>query len=290
MEVGLETDPSRRLHDLKFPETPRSRTLTDQEIEWFLRALVDEERCYQRGFLLCLLTAARLGEVGEARSAELAGDVWTIPQGRTKNCVEHRIALGPWGTSLMQTDGEWVFPAPKTKGFLTRNCWYKARNRVKGRMEKIAGRPIERFTPHDFRRTTRSNTKKLKVDYETAEAMLNHVKKGLERTYDRYELEDEKRASFLKWEREVAEIARRAGVAEALGVPSSPPVTCAGTDKRALPSEAGVAPADTAAPAIPVIRLAGKFALGRAGYGYLSNALPSRAPDPASECPRDSGA
>jgi hypothetical protein len=33
-------------------------------------------------------------------------------------------------------------------------------------------------------------------------------------------MEEEKRAWFLKWEEEVAMIARRAGVAEALGVPS----------------------------------------------------------------------
>lgn len=86
-------------------------------------------------------------------------------------------------------------------------------------MERLAGRPIERFTPHDFRRTARSNTKRLKVDFETAEAMLNHVKKGLERTYDRYDLEEEKRAFFLKWEAEIAEMACGAGVAERLGVP-----------------------------------------------------------------------
>lgn len=86
-------------------------------------------------------------------------------------------------------------------------------------MEELAGRPVERFTPHDFRRTVRSNTKRLKVDFETAEAMLNHVKKGLERTYDTYELEEEKRAWFLTWETEIAEIARRAGVADKLGVP-----------------------------------------------------------------------
>jgi hypothetical protein len=50
-------------------------------------------------------------------------------------------------------------------------------------MTKSAGRPIERFTPHDIRRTARSNTKRLNVDFETAEAMLNHLKTGLERTY-----------------------------------------------------------------------------------------------------------
>lgn len=221
LEVGLEVDPSRRLGDLRFPETPRARRLALQEIAWFLEALVEEERDYQRGMLLWLLTAARLAEVCEARSEELCGGIWTIPSSRTKNSVEHRIALGPWGWSLMQSDGEWVFPAPKLDGPRSRNCWYVARNRVRERMERLAGRPIERFTPHDFRRTCRSNTKRLKVDFETAEAMLNHVKKGLERTYDTYELEDEKQAWFLRWETEIAGIAREAGVAEALGVPAS---------------------------------------------------------------------
>jgi integrase len=221
LAVGLEVDPARRLGDLRFPETPRARRLALQEIDWFLQALVEEERDYQRGMLLWLLTAARLAEVCEARPEELCDGIWTIPASRTKNSVEHRIALGPWGLSLMQTRGDWVFPAPKLDGPRSRNCWYTARNRVRERMERLAGRPIERFTPHDFRRTCRSNTKRLKVDFETAEAMLNHVKKGLERTYDTYELEDEKRAWFLTWEREIAAIARKSGVAKALGVPAS---------------------------------------------------------------------
>lgn len=220
LQVGLEADPSRRLGDLRFPETQRSRKLAHEEIGWFLQALIEEERDYRRGMLLWLLTAARRVEVVQARSDELLDDIWTIPAARTKNSVEHQIALGPWGCSLMQSNNEWVFPAPKLDGPRSISCWYKARDRVKKRMERLAGRPIERFTPHDFRRTSRSNTKRLKVDFETAEAMLNHVKKGLERTYDTYELEEEKRAWFLKWEHEIAEIARGVGVADLLGVPS----------------------------------------------------------------------
>lgn len=88
-------------------------------------------------------------------------------------------------------------------------------------MIESSGQQINQFTPHDFRRTARSNTKRLDVDFDTAEAMLNHVKKGLERTYDLHEMEDKKRAWFLKWEREVALIAERAGVAEALGLPTT---------------------------------------------------------------------
>jgi hypothetical protein len=86
-------------------------------------------------------------------------------------------------------------------------------------MSEYAGRQIDKWTPHDMRRTARSNTKRLKIDFETAEAMLNHAKKGLERVYDGYELEDEKREWFLKWETEIVAIAKKVGVADALGVP-----------------------------------------------------------------------
>ena len=222
LEVGLEIDPSRRLGDLRFPETPRSRKLSMQEIEWFLKALVDEPAHFRRGMLLCLLTAARISEVACARTEEVVDGIWTIPASRAKNSQSHRIALGPWGRSLIASDSEWVFPAEKVLGPRNRSTWYKARDNVHARMVEFAGHPIERFTPHDFRRTARSNTKRLNVDFDTAEAMLNHVKKGLERTYDLYELEDEKRNWFLKWELEIARIARLAGVADALGVPKEP--------------------------------------------------------------------
>jgi integrase len=217
-KVGLEKDPSTRLDDIRFPETPRSRKLSDQELEWFLRAVALEERDFRRGFLLCLLTAARISEVVLARSEEVINGVWTIPAGRAKNSSAHRIALGPWGQRLIQSNHEWVVPAERADG--PRKCgWYKARDRVLARMRQMAGVEIENFTPHDFRRTARSNTKRLKVDFETAEAMLNHLKQGLERTYDQYELEGEKRAWFLKWENEILAIARKAGVAAMLEAP-----------------------------------------------------------------------
>lgn len=67
LEVGLETDPSRRLGDLRFPETGRSRKLSLLELEWFLMALVEEPRWVQRGMLLWLLSPARILEVVRAR-------------------------------------------------------------------------------------------------------------------------------------------------------------------------------------------------------------------------------
>jgi hypothetical protein len=220
-EIGLEVNPAARLTDLKFAESPRDRSLSLEEIGWFLQALVPEPRLYQRGMLLWLLTAARISEVIFARRDELVDGVWVLRPDRTKNSRLHRIALGPWGQSLFKTNSEWLFPSERTEGPRVARGWYKARNRVLERMSEISGRDILRWTPHDMRRTARSNTKRMGVDFETAEAMLNHAKQGLERTYDGYALENEKREWFLAWEEEIARITRENGVAEALGVPAS---------------------------------------------------------------------
>lgn len=222
-EIGLTSSPAFRITDLKFPESPRSRMLSLEEIGWYLRGVACESRQHQRGMLLWLLTAARISEVSFARSEEFCDGVWTIPGARTKNRRPHRIALGPWGQSLFHSNSAWVFPSGKIDRPLAACAWYKARDRVLERMRDYAGRPVERWTPHDLRRTARSNTQRLKVDYETAEAMLNHSKQGLARIYDGYEFEDEKREWFLKWENEIARIAREVGVAEALGLPQPAP-------------------------------------------------------------------
>lgn len=219
-EIGLAANPAARLSDLKFPEVPRERKLSLHEIGLYLQALVPEPRHYQRGMLLLLLTAARISEVIFARREEYLNGIWTIPAGRVKNSRAHRIALGPWGQSLIETNADWVFPSERIDGPRAPCGWYKARNRVLKRMSQFEGAPIEQWTPHDLRRTARSNTKRLEVDFETAEAMLNHSKRGLERIYDGYELEDEKKAWFLMWEEEVVRIAREMGVAQTLGAPA----------------------------------------------------------------------
>lgn len=224
-EIGLPGNPAARLTDLKFPESPRDRSLSLEEIGWFLKALVPEPRLYQRGMLLWLLTAARISEVIFARRDEVIDGVWEVSPDRTKNSRPHRIALGPWGLSLFRTKSEWVFPSERVDGPRVARGWYKARNRVLERMSELSGRPIPKWTPHDMRRTARSNTKRLGVDFETAEAMLNHTKQGLERIYDGYALEEEKRAWFLAWEEEVLRIARETRTADALGAPAPIAIT-----------------------------------------------------------------
>jgi len=218
-EVGLEENPARRLADLRYPEPPRQRKLSQEEIGWYFRAVAEEEeRDVRRGLLLLLLTAVRMSEMCNAMASEVVTGVWTIPQGRSKNDKPHSIALGPWGQALMTTNGRWIFPAPKIDG-PRKSGWYKARDRVLARMAQYAGRPVEHFVPHDLRRTMRSNTKRLRIDYETAEAMLNHVKTGMARIYDGYEHGEEMASAFLLWENELVAIAEELGLAKKLEIP-----------------------------------------------------------------------
>jgi len=219
LEVGLKTDPAARLGQIRFSERGRSRTLSLCEIGWFLRAVAEEPDACRRGWLLMLLTAVRRSELTRAQSSEVGDGFWTIPAERSKNSIPHSIALGPWSQALIVSGKKWIVPAEQAEGPRIHG-WSRSRDRILKRMSRFAGYPIDRFTPHDLRRTARSNTKRLKVDFETAEAMLNHTKRGLERRYDTYGLEDEKRAWFLKWEGEIVRIALQASLGELLNLPA----------------------------------------------------------------------
>ncbi|MDB5575903.1 MAG: hypothetical protein JWR80_1079 [Bradyrhizobium sp.] len=153
-----------------------------------------------------------------AGASEVADGVWSIPPERTKNSLLHRIPLAPWGRSLTATNRAWLIPSSRKEGAMMAG-WYKVLARIHRRMEEIAGRKIAHFTFHDLRRTMRSNTKRLKIDFETAEAMLNHKKKDLEEVYDGYDLFDEKHDGFARWETFLIGLAVSANVFEAFSIP-----------------------------------------------------------------------
>lgn len=223
--VKLQADPATTLNGKHFEESKgKERYLTDDEIKWFFQALAMEQRMsastsYRRGFLLLLLTGCRRDEVIYAPSSEYRDGVWHIPGSRVKNDQNHIIKLGPWGQSLMQTNSEWLIPHPSGEGPISEDVWYNIRDRILRRMTQLAGYEIPTWSPHDLRRTLRSNSRKLGIDYETREAMLNHVKKGLERRYDVENMEDDMADGFARWELKLIGLAHEANVADALGCP-----------------------------------------------------------------------
>jgi integrase len=59
---------------------------------------------------------------------------------------------------------------------------------------------LSNWTNHDIRRTVRSRMSRLKgISLEAREAVLAHVKPGIQRVYDVYEYLDEKREALELW-------------------------------------------------------------------------------------------
>jgi integrase len=59
---------------------------------------------------------------------------------------------------------------------------------------------IDRFTPHDLRRTAVTHLARLKVPLEWRERIVNHLPKELDATYNLYEYDEEKETSMKRWE------------------------------------------------------------------------------------------
>lgn len=218
--LSLKIHPAPTLNSNWFYTGPKAnqRFLSDDEIRWLLMALVDEEPFYQRAFLLLLLTAARRNELFGAPSAELRGGIWTLPAERSKNGEVNVVALGSWGKALVVTNQSWLFPSSRIDG--PQLCgWFKVRDRIHARMEKLAGRRIPSWHFHDFRRTFRSNARRLGIDRDIAELMLNHKRKGIEGVYDKNQEVELRASGFAAWEAFLLNIAKSAKCAAKLMAP-----------------------------------------------------------------------
>ena len=210
------------------PNTRRERTLTESEIRTLwgsidTASISDEVR---RALKLVLLTGQRPGEVAGIHSDEIDGHWWTIPAARAKNGKEHRVYLTSTALSLLgDTTG---------KGFLFR-CPHEARDQsidphalpvavrrnlvwpltdAKGKpLYQKDGKPatenklrVDKFTPHDLRRTASTFMSELGFHDEVIDSVLNHVKKGVIGTYNRYKYDREKQQALESWERKLLSI------------------------------------------------------------------------------------
>ncbi|PQM27777.1 hypothetical protein CVO77_04215 [Sphingopyxis lindanitolerans] len=247
--IGLKAHPAPTLNSNWFATGPirNKRYLSVEEIGWFFRALVEEPHLYRRALCLLLLTAARRTELFELPASEIVDGLWTLPAERSKNGEPNYVALAPWGQRLSQTNHEWVFPSPRVDG-PQRNGWFKSRDRVHARMEKFAGERLARWHFHDLRRTFRSHARRVGIERDIAEMMLNHKKKGLEAIYDQNDELELRADGFARWERSLVEIAEEMKVAGFLGVPYPYP---AAPDAE---EQAPVSPPPVAPPPRPPLR------------------------------------
>jgi integrase len=188
--------------------------LTDVEIKMLWNCLelertdIDVYRLTKLALKTILLTGQRPGEVVGMNSEEINGEWWIIPAERRKNNVENRVPILPMMAEIIETarvysgDSRYVFRSsynedmPLTVGAMARAI----------RRHSVEMGIVERFTPHDLRRTLRTRLADLKISDIVAELVLGHTLQGVLGIYNRYTYDIEKKQALAAWEKNLSEI------------------------------------------------------------------------------------
>ena len=218
VELGLiDANPLAGARKQGGAETPKTRVLTDAEIAAFLDHLEDPESprdpSVDRALRLMFLTAARPVEVAEMRLDQLidldgADPVWLLPQ--PKNKRPHIIPLSAPAVAIIKAA---IADLPKVEGVecafvfasrydprkpVERHSLSHAVSRSILKQNRPASeRPknIQKFTPHDIRRTTATLAQAAGIPREHVKALLNHIDRDVTAVYARYDMRAEKRAA-----------------------------------------------------------------------------------------------
>jgi integrase len=171
-------------------------------------------------YRLLMLTGLRLNEVARATWSEfdLANGEWTIPASRMKGTNSkaraHVVPLTPNVMTIIEDlpkfkRGDFMFSSrlgerpihlgSKAKTRLDRRMLRSLRALARMRGDDPEKVIIAPWTNHDIRRSVRTGLSRLRVDRDVAEAILAHIKRGVEGVYDRYDLVGEKRHALELW-------------------------------------------------------------------------------------------
>jgi integrase len=204
---GLEANPVRGMQRL-YQEAPRERNLDAHEIATIWRDLEGRTPVNRAVLRLILLTGQRSGEIRRMRWADIEGSTWTMPPGyrkrKGKASRRHRVHLSQLSIAELER-----VRAYERDGFVFPNRSHKPID--KDGLARVVGRMcsrlvMERWTPHDLRRTARTMWTDLGVDWVVGEKLLGHRLPGILATYDRGEQWEDRVAALDRWGRHLTEL------------------------------------------------------------------------------------
>jgi integrase len=193
----------------------RTRTLSPAELKVVWGHLNNTEGEYgtaevKKAIMMILITAQRPGEVVGMHSDEIEEDWdgdgwWIIPKERTKNKKsEHMVYLSPMALQIIGGRKGYIFSMPDSTEPILRMALSHLVTKRTVNKEPYYGLP--RWTPHDLRRTARTNFSRMGIPVPVAEAILNHAKEGMVKVYDLHEYKDEKKKAMLMWDKELRKL------------------------------------------------------------------------------------
>jgi integrase len=167
------------------------------EIPEFIAKLRKRDGAAARALEFAVLTAARSGEVLNARWGEfdLNGAIWTVPAERMKAGKEYRVPLSPRALKIIKDmahhqNSKFVF-CNQPDGSLSEKALYKTLRRMK----------VESATPHGFRSAFRDwAAERTNFQNHVVEMALAHtIGDKVEAAYRRGDLFDKRRRLMQQW-------------------------------------------------------------------------------------------
>jgi integrase len=227
-QAMVETSPCDKV-ERPSSENQRDRTLTETEIRQLWSALEEApmEPNARRVLRFMLATGQRRGEVIglHVQEVDYAKNIWMLPAARSKNGMEHLIPLSPLALQILSD------ATPNEEGYLFASKLtaapyrgqsiahavghlFEVRRQSQARkktakadapLPPLAGK-MDRFTPHDLRRSVATRMRELGISRGDVKMVLNHRERDVTARYDRYDGLPEKKRALEIWGARLAEI------------------------------------------------------------------------------------
>jgi integrase len=162
-----------------------------KELASFIEKLQAQEGFAARALEFTILTAARTGEVINAKPEEIKDGVWTIPAERMKAHKEHRVPLSRRALKIVESmpEGKYIFPGPK--GPLSNMAM----------LETLRRMGHKNLTVHGFRSTFKDwAAEETNFPNIVSEMALAHtISSDVEAAYRRGELFEKRKKLMQQW-------------------------------------------------------------------------------------------
>lgn len=199
---------------IKLTSNKRTRVLSESELKYLLGWLPVSgfSKHHKNILMIALWTGARTGEICAAEWKDIDFEKATWHLKATKNGTERFVQLSKQCIEhlklLPNLDSLYIFPSfrtgkPIAQKTLTETKWVlRDKDRATNynlQTHQLWPEDMEDWSPHDLRRTLRTNLSRFGCPTDVAEAVLGHSKKGIERTYNLHTYENECAMWLQKW-------------------------------------------------------------------------------------------
>jgi len=194
------------------------RALTDDELRVIFHAAGELGHPFGPMYRLLMLTGQRRGEWAQARRSEVHADrrVLEIPAARYKGGRDHVVPLSDpaWGIveALPVHEGNDYYLFSTRAGRVPVSGFSRAKARLDERaltamQEDDPEAELSDFRVHDLRVTCETRLADLGFSQDVRDAVLGHAKPGLQRTYNKHDYMDEKRAALAAYAEHIMGVA-----------------------------------------------------------------------------------